>query len=139
MVVLSIGDGIGAAVILNGEIYRGREIMAGEIGHIYLNPAGKICECGKVGCLSTHLSQRTILAEARTVYPNIDMKGLFDYFQRGDSFAVALITQVVEYTSIAINLLANTYAPEVVLLCVAACCVRTRFSPRWSSAITAAS
>ncbi|BFK87836.1 ROK family transcriptional regulator [Pseudoflavonifractor gallinarum] len=117
MVVLSIGDGIGAAVILNGEIYRGRENMAGEIGHIILNPAGKICECGKVGCLQTHLSQRTILAEARTVYPNIDMKGLFDYFQRGDPFAVALITQVVEYTSIAINLLANTYAPEVVLLC----------------------
>ncbi len=117
MVALSIGDGIGAAMILNGEIYRGVNNMAGEIGHIILNPAGKICECGKVGCLQTHLSQRTILAEARSVYPGITLAGLFDYFQRGDPFSVALIGQVVEYTSIAINLLANTYAPEVVLLC----------------------
>lgn len=117
MVALSVGDGIGAAMILNGEIYRGVNNMAGEIGHIILNPAGKICECGKVGCLQTHLSQRTILAEARSVYPDITLAGLFDYFQQGDPFAVALIGQVVEYTSIAINLLANTYAPEAVLLC----------------------
>ena len=117
MVALSIGDGIGAAMILNGEIYRGVNNMAGEIGHIILNPAGKICECGKVGCLQTHLSQRTILAEARSVYPDITLAGLFDYFQQGDPFAVALIGQVVDYTAIAINLLANTYAPEVVLLC----------------------
>lgn len=116
MVVLSIGDGIGAAVIINGEIYRGRDNMAGEIGHISLNPAGKICECGKVGCLQTHLSQRTILAEARTVYPGVTLKGLFDLFQRGEPFAVALVGQAVEYASIAINLLANTYAPETVLL-----------------------
>lgn len=117
MVALSIGDGIGAAMILNGEIYRGVNNMAGEIGHIILNPAGKICECGKVGCLQTHLSQRTILAEARSVYPDITLAGLFDFFQQGDPFAVALISQVVDYTDIAINLLANAYAPEVVLLC----------------------
>ena len=117
MVVLNLSDGIGAAVILNGEIYRGQDNMAGEIGHITLNPAGKICECGKVGCLQTHLSPRTILAEARSVYPDVTLSELFDLFQRRDPFAVGLISQLVEYTSIAINLLANTYAPEVMLLC----------------------
>lgn len=117
MVVLSLGDGIGSAAILNGEIYRGWDNMAGEIGHIILNPAGKICECGQVGCLQTNLAKRAILNEARSVYRNITMEELFDYFQRGDPFAVALVGQVVDYTSIAINLLANAYAPETVLLC----------------------
>ena len=117
MVVLNLSDGIGAAVILNGEIYRGKDNMAGEIGHITLNPAGKICECGKVGCLQTHLSLRAILAEARIVYPGITLSQLLDRYQNGDPFAVGLIRQLVSYTSIAINLLANTYAPDVILLC----------------------
>ena len=117
LVVLNLGDGIGAAVILNGEIYRGRDNMAGEIGHITLNPAGKICECGKVGCLQTHLSLRTILAEAGTVYPGVTMPELLEHYQNKEPFAVGVINQLLSYTSIAINLLANTYAPDVLLLC----------------------
>lgn len=117
MVVLNLSDGIGAAVILNGEIYRGKDNMAGEIGHITLNPAGKICECGKVGCLQTQLSHRAILAEAGTVYPGVTFPQLLEYYQRGDPFAVGVIRQLTSYTSIAINLLANTYAPDVILLC----------------------
>lgn len=117
VVVLSIGDGVGAAVMLDGEIYRGRNNMAGEIGHIIINPAGKICECGKAGCLQTYLSTRMLLAEARTVYPDTTLPELFELFQDGDPFATALVNQVAEYIAIAINLLANAYAPEVVLLC----------------------
>lgn len=117
LVVLNLSDGIGAAVILNGEIYRGRDNMAGEIGHITLNPAGKICECGKVGCLQTHLSLRAILAEAGTVYPNVTLPELLEHYQNGEPFAVGVIHQLISYTSIAINLLANTYAPDVLLLC----------------------
>lgn len=117
VVALNIGDGIGAAVILNGEIYRGKDNLAGEIGHVILSPAGKICECGKVGCLQTYLSQRTVLAEARAVYPDINLPKLYDLYQQGEPFASALLNQVGEYVSIAINLLANAFAPEVVLLC----------------------
>lgn len=117
VVVLNIGDGVGAAVILNDEIYRGKDNMAGEIGHIILNPAGKICECGKAGCLQTYLSQRTLLAEARAVYPHINLAQLFELYQRGEPFVSATMNQLGEYVAIAVNLLANTYAPDVVLLC----------------------
>lgn len=117
LVTLSIGDGIGAAVILNGEIYRGQNNLAGEIGHIILNPAGKICECGKTGCLQTYVSTRALLAEAQTVYPDVTIPKLFALFREGEPFASALVNQVTEYISIAINLLANTYAPEVIVLC----------------------
>lgn len=116
LVVLSVGSGIGAAAIVDGELYRGKDNMAGEIGHITINPAGKVCACGKVGCLQTYLSPGTLLTEARTVYPELTMPEMFALFQRGDPFITALIHQAVEYISIAINLLANTYAPEVVLL-----------------------
>lgn len=118
IVVLNIGDGVGAAVMLNNEIYRGKDNMAGEIGHIILNPAGKICECGKAGCLQTYLSQRMLLAEARAVYPQAATPAhLYALYRQGDTFAKAMMNQVGEYAAIAVNLLANTYAPEVVLLC----------------------
>lgn len=116
LVVLSVGSGIGAAAVVEGELYRGKGNMAGEIGHITINPAGKVCACGKVGCLQTYLSPGTLLTEAQTVHPGLTMPEMFDLFQKGDPFITALINQAVEYISIAINLLANTYAPEVVLL-----------------------
>ena len=116
LVVLSVGSGIGAASIVDGALYRGKSNMAGEIGHITINPAGKVCVCGKVGCLQTYLSPGTLLTEARTVHPEITMPEMFALFQKGAPFITALIHQAVEYISIAVNLLANTYAPEVVLL-----------------------
>ena len=90
--------------------------MAGEIGHITINPAGKVCVCGKVGCLQTYLTPGALLTEARTLHPDITLPEMFTLFQKGDPFVTALLHQVTEYISIAINLLANTYAPEVVLL-----------------------
>lgn len=116
LVVLSIGSGIGAAAIVDGELYRGRNNMAGEIGHITISPAGKVCTCGKVGCLQTYLTPKSLLTEAQTVHPGISMQEMFGLFEKGDPFVTALIHQATEYISIAINLLANTYAPEVVLL-----------------------
>ena len=116
MVVLSMGAGVGSAAILNGEVYRARNNMAGEIGHIVINPAGKICECGKVGCLQTNLTKNAILNEAHNVYPGITLPELLEYAGRGETFAEALVKQVVEYMSMTINLLANTYAPDRIFL-----------------------
>ena len=45
LVVLNVGDGIGAAVIINNEIYRGQNNIAGEIGHIVMNQIERLCEC----------------------------------------------------------------------------------------------
>ena len=116
LVVLSISSGIGAAAIVDGALYRGRNNMAGEIGHITINPAGKVCTCGKLGCLQTYLTPDALLSEARTVYPALTAKEMFALFQSGDPFIKALIHQMTEYISIAINLLAHTYAPEVLIL-----------------------
>ena len=116
VVVLSIGNGIGAAVILDGKLYRGRNNMAGEIGHITINPAGKICACGKVGCLQTYLTPGALLTEVQVLHPDITIPELFALFHKGDPFVSALINRTAEYICFAINLLANAYAPEIILL-----------------------
>ena len=68
--------------------------------------------------IQTYLSQRMLLAEARAVYPQVATPAhLYALYRQGDTFAKAMMNQVGEYAAIAVNLLANTYAPEVVLLC----------------------
>ena len=53
LVYLKISSGIGAGLILNGRLYRGSAGLAGELGHVLVNPDGIVCRCGNRGCLET--------------------------------------------------------------------------------------
>lgn len=61
---LSIGTGISAGVVLDGRLHRGPRGMAGEIGHVVLDPAGPPCRCGLRGCFETLASGPAIAARA---------------------------------------------------------------------------
>ncbi len=56
MVYVVIGTGVGAAIIINGQLYYGESNSAGEVGHMTVNPAGERCACGTRGCLETYTS-----------------------------------------------------------------------------------
>jgi N-acetylglucosamine repressor len=64
MVVIKVGLGIGAGLILNGELFLGDGFGAGEIGHTTVVPGGELCRCGRRGCLETVASARAILERA---------------------------------------------------------------------------
>jgi glucokinase-like ROK family protein len=51
--VLKVGTGIGCGVVCHGELYRGANGSAGDVGHICVDPAGPRCHCGNVGCVET--------------------------------------------------------------------------------------
>ena len=51
MIGMTIGTGVGGGAVLNGSLYRGSGSMAGEIGHINVEPYGRRCGCGSFGCL----------------------------------------------------------------------------------------
>ncbi|MEJ7770447.1 MAG: ROK family glucokinase [Geodermatophilaceae bacterium] len=65
MVLLTIGTGIGGGVVLDGELYRGHNGMAAEIGHMTVVPDGRRCGCGNRGCLERYGSGRALVREAR--------------------------------------------------------------------------
>lgn len=117
MVLLHIGSGIGAGVIIDNRIYRGKDNLAGEIGHTSLNMSRRMCECGRLGCLQATISKQAILEEARTVSPNVDMAGLEKAYTEGVSWAKALLDMTAESVLVLINLLANAYAPDAIVLC----------------------
>jgi predicted NBD/HSP70 family sugar kinase len=64
LVAIKVGRGIGAGVVLNGELFHGDGFGAGEIGHTVVDPDGAECRCGRFGCLETVASSRAILRRA---------------------------------------------------------------------------
>jgi glucokinase len=67
MVVLTIGTGIGAGIILDGSLYRGTFGAAGEPGHLRVVPGGRMCGCGNRGCLEQYCSGSALVRAAREV------------------------------------------------------------------------
>ncbi|BCJ70649.1 MULTISPECIES: ROK family transcriptional regulator [Catellatospora] len=61
---VKIGTGIGCGVYLNGEVYRGTDGCAGDIGHIQVDSHGPVCTCGNVGCLEAVFSGAALAREA---------------------------------------------------------------------------
>jgi glucokinase len=65
VMLVAVGTGIGAAIIIDGELYRGRWGIAGEPGHVRVVPDGRLCGCGNRGCWEQYASGNALVAEAR--------------------------------------------------------------------------
>jgi glucokinase len=65
VMLVAVGTGIGAAIIIGGELYRGRWGIAGEPGHVRVVPEGRPCGCGNRGCWEQYASGSALVAEAR--------------------------------------------------------------------------
>jgi glucokinase len=65
MILITVGTGIGAGMVLDGRLYRGRWGSAGEPGHYRVVPDGRLCGCGNRGCWEQYVSGNALAAEAR--------------------------------------------------------------------------
>jgi glucokinase len=65
MVLLTLGTGVGGGLVLHGELWRGADGMAGEIGHVTVEPNGRTCRCGNAGCLETYASATAVVENYR--------------------------------------------------------------------------
>jgi glucokinase len=65
IICLTLGTGVGGAIIINGQLYRGASLVAGEIGHIPINEKGSPCNCGNSGCVEAYAGREYFLKDAR--------------------------------------------------------------------------
>ncbi len=65
LVVLTLGTGIGAGIVLNGRVWRGGNGAAGEVGHMSINPRGPLCSCGNRGCLQVYAGATAMVRRMR--------------------------------------------------------------------------
>jgi predicted NBD/HSP70 family sugar kinase len=116
LAILGFGNGVGSALISNGEINRGKSNFAGEIGHTIVDPEGSYCPCGNFGCLQTYIAEPFLLNEASKMKKIEDMEELIAEAERGEIWAKNLISKAAKYASIAINNTVCTFNPDFVIL-----------------------
>ncbi len=121
MAYLSIGTGISAGLILNGELHRGVSGMAGEIGHTIFEPRGRQCRCGAHGCLEALASGPAMASQWQEAIrfsgkKKVTAKDLYEAADRGDSSAKAVIQRSSHFLARAIQMLIMLYDIEKVVL-----------------------
>ena len=92
LIAIKVGRGIGAGLVLDGDLFGGDGDGAGEIGHIVVEPDGAACHCGRFGCLETVASAPAILraATAAGLPPTITLPELAAAAQGGDERALGV-------------------------------------------------
>ncbi len=90
LICLTLGTGVGAALILNGQLYRGEDNAAGELGHMPLNEHGPKCNCGGYGCFETYVGNRPLFAMASRIMgkPGMTTQDMFALAQKGNKKAL---------------------------------------------------
>lgn len=124
VIFLTISTGIGAGIILNGNVYRGAGGLAGEVGHMVVDLNGLLCGCGRRGCWEmiasgTAHGRRIREAYQSGTWPNFDREPtpaeVTDRARNGDRAARALLLRTARYLGIGVANLANLYDPEAVI------------------------
>ncbi|WP_419801521.1 ROK family protein [Mucilaginibacter sp.] len=127
VMVLNLGWGIGLGMILNGQIFRGNNGLAGEFSHIPLFKNGKLCNCGKHGCLETEASLIAVTATAKegirkgettslSAYKELDADTIIAEAIKGDVFSVKLISEAAYHVGEGLAILIHLMNPAAIVL-----------------------
>lgn len=114
--LLSVGSGVGSAVVIDDEVLRGVKNSAGEIGHTTVDPEGMLCECGRRGCLQTYIAESALLKEANKVCRINSIDEIFGAAENNENWATNLLERAAKYIAIAINNIACMYNPDTIIL-----------------------
>lgn len=114
---VTVGEGIGAGLMVNDRLYRGAVGGAGEIGHITLDKKGPRCRCGEEGCLEALASDYFLKNEMkrRGIVPST-VENLASLASRGDDEALEVFREMGHNLGLGIKNLVNTLNPEAVVL-----------------------
>lgn len=132
LVCLTMGTGIGGGIILNGDVWHGADGMAGEVGHMTVNPDGPLCNCGNTGCLEAYSSATGMVRSATESIKcgkrsalkklgtgdssNITARMIYDCALNGDKLSMGILAEAGKYLGIAMAGLINILNPEMIVL-----------------------
>ncbi|WP_163536064.1 ROK family protein [Gracilibacillus sp. YIM 98692] len=115
---INLASGIGAGIIINGELHKGFHGHAGEMGHMIVYPDGRSCRCGNKGCWEKYASEPVFFNYANNtlqdpIRSDSDFKKMLD---KGDEHILASIKNWIQDIAIGLNNVINLYNPEMIVL-----------------------
>ncbi|WP_406003206.1 ROK family protein [Streptomyces sp. NBC_00829] len=116
--LVTLGAGIGSGIVVNGELVAGAYGVAGEIGHICVDPSGPRCHCGAAGCVEAIASSDAILGTVRraTDDPDMDFDGAVQLARSGDPAAQGAFARAGHAIGVGIATLVSLVGPERVVV-----------------------
>ncbi len=132
VVMLSLGAGVGGAAMINGQLLRGHGGMAGNMGHITVDPEGPVCFCGNQGCLETAFSARAIEGEGWAAVhrgcvstltrlfreqPQLaTCRTIFQAAREGDEVSITIVSRAMSRLAAATASLLSLFDPELLIV-----------------------
>lgn len=133
VMVVNIGWGVGLGLIVNEELFRGNNGFAGEFSHIPLFSNGRLCQCGKMGCLETETSLGVVVDKAKEGLRNGEIsilnhsilndqspehccEAIMAAARKGDRFAVKLFSEAGYNIGRGVAILIHVLNPELIIL-----------------------
>ncbi len=132
LLFLTMSTGVGGGLILDGRLYRGRHFQAGEVGHLEIEPGGRLCGCGLRGCLEAYTSGANLAARIREDIASGERTAILELaggdakrvsaelwaraIRAGDAYALRLREEFLERLSHGLGMLVMVLDPERVVL-----------------------
>lgn len=123
---MKLATGVGAGIMIDGQVHRGATGLAGEIGHFAIDPNGALCVCGLRGCLATLVGRRALVKRAaelarhdrtsRLHDHSITVELLEDAALAGDPVALRTVEEITEALGIALSGVLNLINPALIVL-----------------------
>jgi glucokinase len=122
-----VSTGVGGGAIINGSLHRGAAGNGGEFGHVTVCRGGRLCSCGRRGCVEAYASGTSIAQRAREALadggastmsglPSLTAADVATAAAAGDPLAVTLWAETVDLLGAAVTDLVNVFEPDVVVL-----------------------
>ena len=93
-IMITLGTGVGSGIVINGQLVYGHNGFAGELGHVIIERNGRLCGCGRRGCLETYCSATGIVRTAKERNtPFLTSKDIYDAAVKGDETAIDIFKE----------------------------------------------
>lgn len=126
-IVITLGTGVGSGIYCNGQIVYGHDGFAGELGHVMVYPNGRLCGCGRKGCLEPYANERGIrqtFDELKSQFPDstlhevndINAKVIAEHAHNGDKLGIAVFEQTGKYLGFAFANFMAFLSPKAIFL-----------------------
>ena len=119
LMTVSVSEGLGTGLLVDGRLLRGGGGMAGEFGHMPFDESGPVCACGNTGCWETFASNRAALRYYQELGPEknrISFQQLLDLATAGDIRALRAIDRMTTCLARGLAMLMAGLAPDVIII-----------------------
>lgn len=131
-VLITVSEGIGAGILANGRLISGRHGMAGEFGHISIDPSGPRCACKQKGCWEVFGSCNAALryySELEPTAKHVTFHELLNLAEEGNRHAITALAKQARYIGRGLRMVTAGLSPEVVLIAGDVTSAWDRFAP----------